>query len=251
MQSRQALQLAKDEGLDLVLVSAAANPPVAKIIDYGKHKYLEGKQGKDKKSKQLEVKGIKISPRIAEHDLAFQTKKAIGFIEDGHKVKITCMFKAREITHPELGRKKLDLFAEMCVDHATVERTPTLDGRLMIMVLNPKPGVAAKKKDAKDKDAKDPSKQAHVKPPSESKKREAPASEAAPEQPVAAAQEPAEAATAEPKEQTEQAIAKPAPEPKKREAKKALAPADQPVAAQEPAEAATPEATADLAAEKV
>jgi translation initiation factor IF-3 len=150
MQSRQALQLAKDEGLDLVLVSAAANPPVAKIIDYGKHKYLEGKQGKDKKSKQLEVKGIKISPRIAEHDLAFQVKKAIGFIEDGHKVKITCMFKAREITHPELGRKKLDTFAEMCVDFATVERTPTLDGRLMIMVLNPKPGVAAKKKDAKD-----------------------------------------------------------------------------------------------------
>lgn len=149
MQSRQALSLAKDEGLDLVLVSSTANPPVAKIIDYGKHKYLEGKLGKDKKSKQAEVKGIKISPRIAEHDLAFQVKKAVGFLEDGHKVKITCMFKAREITHPELGRQKLDKFAEMC-EVATVERTPTLDGRLMIMVLTPKPGLAAKKKDAKD-----------------------------------------------------------------------------------------------------
>jgi translation initiation factor IF-3 len=150
MQSRQALQQAKDEGLDLVLVSATANPPVAKIIDYGKHKYLEGKLGKDKKSKQAEVKGIKISPRIAEHDLAFQCKKAVGFLEDGHKVKVTCMFKAREITHPELGRQKLDKFAEQCAEVSTVERTPTLDGRLMIMVLNPKPGVAAKKKDAKD-----------------------------------------------------------------------------------------------------
>lgn len=144
------MQIAKDEGLDLVLVSSAANPPVAKIIDYGKYKYLEGKQGKDKKSKQAEVKGIKISPRIAEHDLAFQVKKAIGFLEDGHKVKVTCMFKAREITHPELGRRKLDMFAEQCVEQSTVERTPTLDGRLMIMVLNPKPGIAAKKKDAKD-----------------------------------------------------------------------------------------------------
>jgi translation initiation factor IF-3 len=134
--------MARDEGLDLVLVSAAANPPVAKIIDYGKYKYLE--------SKQSEVKGIKISPRIAEHDLAFQVKKAHGFLEEGHKVKVTCMFKAREITHPELGRKKLDMFAEQCVDLAVVERTPTLDGRLMIMVLTPKPGVAAKKKDAKD-----------------------------------------------------------------------------------------------------
>jgi translation initiation factor IF-3 len=153
MQSRQALQQARDEGLDLVLVSAQANPPVAKIIDYGKHKYLEGKQGKDKKSKQAEVKGIKISPRIAEHDLAFQVKKAQEFLEKGHKVKVTCMFKAREVTHPELGRKKLDMFAELCIDHATVERTPTLDGRLMIMVLNPKPGV--KKKDAKDSNKQD------------------------------------------------------------------------------------------------
>ncbi len=217
MQSRQALQLAKEEGLDLVLVSSAANPPVAKIIDYGKHKYLEGKQGKDKKSKQLEVKGIKISPRIAEHDLAFQVKKAIGFIEDGHKVKITCMFKAREITHPELGRKKLDMFAEMCVEYATVERTPTLDGRLMIMVLNPKPGVAAKKKDAKDQ-----SKLTSAAVAPEPKKRAEKASEVVAEQPVATEETTPESVTPEPV----------APEPVSAE----------PVSA---------EPTADLAAEKV
>jgi translation initiation factor IF-3 len=157
MQSRQALQIAKDEGLDLVLVSNTATPPVARIIDYGKYKYLEGKQGKDKKSKQAEVKGIKISPRIAEHDLAFQVKKGQRFLEEGHKVKVTCMFKAREITHPELGRKKLDMFAEECVDMATVERTPTLDGRLMIMVLTPKPGL--KKKDGKESQSQNKDKQ--------------------------------------------------------------------------------------------
>lgn len=155
MQSRQALNLAREEGLDLVLVTATAQPPVCKIIDYGKHKYLEGKQGKDKKSKQQEVKGIKISPRIAEHDLSFNVKKAIEFLEEGHKVKVTCMFKAREVTHPELGRKKLDSFSEQVGELGIVERTPTLDGRMMIMVLNPKPGAAAKKKDAKGSNKQD------------------------------------------------------------------------------------------------
>ena len=106
MQSRQALTLAKEDGLDLVMVSPTAQPPVCRIIDYGKHKYLEGKLGKDKKGKQQEVKGIKISPRIAEHDLAFLVRNASRFLEEGHKVKVTCMFKAREITHPELGKKK-------------------------------------------------------------------------------------------------------------------------------------------------
>jgi len=148
--------MAKEEGLDLVLMSATATPPVCRIIDYGRHKYLEGKQGKDKKSKQLEVKGIKISPRIAEHDLGFLVKNATKFLDEGHKVKVTCMFKAREITHPELGRKKLDLFAEMVKDIAVVERAPSLDGRLMIMVLNPKPQTG-KQKNAKAENKQDSS----------------------------------------------------------------------------------------------
>lgn len=145
MQSRQALQMARDEGLDLVMVSPTAQPPVVRIIDYGKHKYLEGKSGKDKKSKQLEVKGIKISPRIAEHDLAFLIRNAQKFLLEGHKVKVTCMFKAREITHPELGRKKLDFFADQVKEIANVERSPTLDGKLMIQILAPKPGLKDKK----------------------------------------------------------------------------------------------------------
>ena len=157
MQSRQALTLARDEGLDLVMVSATAQPPVCRIIDYGKHKYLEGKLGNNKKSKQQELKGIKISPRIAEHDLSFLIKNAIKFLDEGSKVKVTCQFRNREITHPELGKKKLEFFAEACIEHGTVERQPSLDGRLMIMVLTPKPGVG-KKKDAKDSNKQNSSK---------------------------------------------------------------------------------------------
>jgi translation initiation factor IF-3 len=152
LQSRQALNMAKEQGLDLVMVSPSANPPVCKIIDYGRHKYLTEKQQKENKRKQQDVKGIKISPRIAEHDIQFQLKKAISFLEEGHKVKITCQFKAREVTHPELGRQKLDKMAEQVKDIAVVERTPTLEGRLMIMVLVPKPEIKQKKKDAKAED---------------------------------------------------------------------------------------------------
>jgi len=168
MQSRQALQIARDEGLDLVVVSPTAQPPVCKIIDYGKFKYLEGKLGKDKKSKQQELKGIKISPRIADHDLAFLVRNAIRFLEEGNKVKVTCQFKAREVTHPELGRQKLDKFMDEVKDYALTERTPILDGKFMIMILLPKPNIgkpsvgakptAGVKKNAKDQDQQNSSK---------------------------------------------------------------------------------------------
>jgi len=139
LQSRQALAMAKELGLDLVMVSQTANPPVCKIIDHGKFKYLSEKQQKEGKRKQLDVKGIKISPRIAEHDIQFLMKKAVGFLNEGHKVRILCQFKAREITHPELGRQKLEKMAEQVKDIASVERSPMLEGRQMAMVLNPKP----------------------------------------------------------------------------------------------------------------
>ncbi|CAN5415146.1 hypothetical protein BH11ARM2_BH11ARM2_15290 [soil metagenome] len=147
--------MAREQGLDLVVVSPSAQPPVAKIIDYGKHKYQESKLGKDKKSKQQEVKGIKISPRIADHDLQTSIGKARHFLEEGDKVKVTCLFRMRELSHPENGRHRLDIFAEAVADLAGVERTPSLDGRQMNMVLVPKPGVAAKKKDAKDQNKQD------------------------------------------------------------------------------------------------
>lgn len=149
LQSRQALTMAKEHGLDLVMVSPSANPPVCKILDYGRYKYLADKQQKESRRKQQDVKGIKISPRIAEHDVNFQTKKAREFLGEGHKVKVTCQFRAREVTHPELGLKKLMHMAELLQDVATVERTPTLDGRLMVMILLPKPQSGKKEKHAK------------------------------------------------------------------------------------------------------
>jgi translation initiation factor IF-3 len=148
------LTQAREAGLDLVLVSPTANPPVAKIIDYGRFKYTTEKQQKESKRKQQDVKGIKISPRIAEHDIAFQLKKAIEFLKEGHKVKITCQFRSREITHPELGRQRLDRMADLVKDIAVVERIPTMEGRLMIMVLVPKPATG-KKQNAKAEDKQD------------------------------------------------------------------------------------------------
>jgi translation initiation factor IF-3 len=150
MQSRQALNLAKEAGLDLVMVAPNAQPPVCRIIDYGKHKYQQDKQNKEKKHKQQELKGIKISPRIAEHDIQTALKKITTFLGEGHKVKVTCMFRAREVTHAALGRKKLDAMIESLKEVGTVEREPTMEGRLMTMILSPKPG-AGKQKDAKAK----------------------------------------------------------------------------------------------------
>jgi translation initiation factor IF-3 len=120
LQTRQALNQAREDGLDLVMVSPTAQPPVCRIIDFGKYKYEQKHRERESKKKQQDVKGIKISPRIAEHDLGFQTRKARKFLEEGHKVKVTCQFRAREITHSELGRKKLDNMAGQLADISTV-----------------------------------------------------------------------------------------------------------------------------------
>ena len=141
--------MAKEQGLDLVMVAPAATPPVARIIDYGRFKYITEKQQRENKRKTQDVKGIKISPRIAEHDLTFLKDRAIEFLKEGHKVKVTCQFRSREVTHPELGRQRLDKMVEMLKDYAVVERTPMMEGRLMIMILNPKPQTGSKKQHAK------------------------------------------------------------------------------------------------------
>lgn len=149
--------MAKEAGLDLVMVAPNAQPPVCRILDYGKFKYLTEKQKKESKHKTQDVKGIKISPRIAEHDIQTALKKTIQFLEEGHKVKITCQFRAREVTHPENGMNRLNKMAEQVKDIAIVERPPSMEGRLMIMILVPRPGLAEKKKrDGKESKAEDP-----------------------------------------------------------------------------------------------
>jgi translation initiation factor IF-3 len=181
--------MAREQGLDLVMVSPNAQPPVCKIIDYGRHKYLTEKQNKESKKKQQEVKGIKISPRIAEHDIMHLIKKADEFLEEGHKVRVVCMFKAREVTHPELGRKKLDFFADQLKEISVVERIPQLDGKQMIMVLNPKPNVGSKK------NAKDQNQQNSGKAVQDNRQRENHAPEGLQQPPVPAQEQLAQATT--------------------------------------------------------
>lgn len=147
LQSRQALAMAQEEGLDLVMIAPNAQPPVCRIVDYGKHKYMTEKQKKDNKSKQQDVKGIKISPRIADHDIQIAVKKALQFLEEGHKVRFLCQFRAREVTRPELGKQKLDRIAELVGEVALVERAPSMEGRQMSMVVYPK--VKSVQKNAK------------------------------------------------------------------------------------------------------
>ncbi len=126
MNVRDALALAQDKGLDLIEVAPQAQPPVCRIMDYGKYKYEQGKRERDqhKKQKQQDVKGIKMRPVTAEHD--FQ-------------------FKAREITHPEIARRLMDKLVEAVADHAVIEKPPTIEGRMMTMVLSPKPGASSAK----------------------------------------------------------------------------------------------------------
>ena len=145
----EALATARQLGLDLVEVADQANPPVCRIMDFGKWKYENAQRAKDsrKKSTNIVVKEMKYRPKIGVGDFDTKTRKVKGFLEEGHKVKLTIMFRGREVQHPELGRKILDNVAEVVEDIAKVEAYPRLDGRNMTMVLGPdKQALAALKK---------------------------------------------------------------------------------------------------------
>ena len=138
---RDALALAVEKGLDLIEVAPAAQPPVCKIGDYGKIRYEQGKREREqhKKQKQQEIKGIKMRPVTAEHDFQVRLKHTQKFLEEGDKVKVTIQFKAREITHPEIARKLMDKMVESVGDKAIIEKPPSIEGRMMTMILSPKP----------------------------------------------------------------------------------------------------------------
>ncbi len=137
---RDALAQAREKGLDLIEVSPTAVPPVCKIMDYGKHKYEQGKRDREarKKSHVSEIKSIKMRPSTDEHDFQFKLKNTIKFLQDGDKVKVTIVFRSREITHPEIARKSLERMIEATTEVATVEKTPGMEGRAMTIVLMPK-----------------------------------------------------------------------------------------------------------------
>ena len=141
MPARDALTLAQEKGLDLIEVAPQAQPPVCRIMDYGKYKYEQGKREREqhKKSRQQEIKGIKMRPVTQEHDFQVRVKHTQEFLEKGDKVKVTIQFKAREITHPEIARKLMDKMIVAIGDHAIIEKPPSLEGKMLTMILSPKP----------------------------------------------------------------------------------------------------------------
>ncbi len=136
----QAKAAAAESGLDLVEVSPNANPPVCKIMDYGRFKYEQTKKLQEAKKKQttFQIKEIKVRPKTGEHDLMVKIGHIKRFIEKKDKVKVTVMFRGREITLSEQGREILDLIARETEDFAVVEQEPKFEGRTMMMVLAPK-----------------------------------------------------------------------------------------------------------------
>ena len=150
----EALAMAREQELDLVEVADKANPPVCRIMDYGKYKYEAAQRAKEsrRKSTNIVIKEMKYRPKIGQGDFDTKTRKVSEFLNEGHKVKITIMFRGREMQHPELGKKILDEVADTVADVARVEVVPKLDGRNMIMVLAPdkKAQAAAAKRQADD-----------------------------------------------------------------------------------------------------
>lgn len=141
VQLRDALRMATEQNLDLVEVAPTAKPPVCRIMDFGKFKYEQQKREKEVKKKQkvVTVKEVKLRPNIEDHDFEVKFKNAQRFLQDGDKVKVTIMFRGRELSHPELGRKVLDKMALQIKDIANIERGAKLEGKNMIMILAPKP----------------------------------------------------------------------------------------------------------------
>ena len=133
----EALDLAYEKKLDLVLVAPNSEPPVCKIMNYGKYKFEQAKKEKEarKKQKVLEVKEIRITPNIEKHDFEFKSKNARKFIEDGNKVKITVRFRGRELNYVKLGEEVLNEFIESLADVATPEKKPVLEGKNMFIIL--------------------------------------------------------------------------------------------------------------------
>lgn len=134
---RDALRLAAEQHLDLVEVAPTAKPPVCRIMDFGKFKYEQQKRDKEAKKKQkvVTVKEVKLRPNIEDHDFEVKKKNAQRFLEDGDKVKVTIMFRGRELSHPELGRQLLVRMAAELKELIIVEREPKLEGKNMIMIL--------------------------------------------------------------------------------------------------------------------
>jgi translation initiation factor IF-3 len=209
MRTDEALRYAQQRDLDLVEVAPEARPPVCRILDYSKYKYEQAQKVKaaKKHQQQITIREIKFRPKIAEHDYATKKGHVERFLRHKDKVKITIMFRGREVTHPERGTMILDRLAEELAELSQIEQRPNLDGRNMTMMLGPSKAVLAGTLDEteKDDDAPDAAPAAvapeadgaaltpeAVEPPAEAVEPEPPAAEPEPE-PVAVAPEPPDA----------------------------------------------------------
>jgi translation initiation factor IF-3 len=147
-----ALRMARELELDLVEVAPTSRPPVCRVMDFGKYRYEQAKREQKAKRRQhlSVVKEVKLRPKIEDHDFDFKVRNARKFLEERDKVKITVLFRGREISHPELGYELIRSVAEALLDVATVEQQPTQEGRMLVMMLAPKPGVGAAKPKRED-----------------------------------------------------------------------------------------------------
>ena len=137
MPTAQAQAMAQERGLDLVEVAPTAAPPVVRFLDYGQYKYELTKREKEAKRKQraVEFKEVRLTPKIGTGDFETKVHRAIEFLEDGDRIKVTVRFRGRELTHPEIGRNLLAKFGDRVKDHGTVDRSPALEGKSMFMTL--------------------------------------------------------------------------------------------------------------------
>ena len=137
----QALDLARQRDMDLVEVAGEALPPVCRIMDFGKYKYLQSRRQKDARKKQtvIQVKEVKLGPKTDVHDFDFKAKHVRRFLEEGNKAKVTVRFKGREMAHTDLGWKMLNRMTEIMNDIAVIENHPRMEGRMLSMILSPKP----------------------------------------------------------------------------------------------------------------
>ncbi len=151
MPTREALRMAEEQHLDLVEVAPKAKPPVCRIMDFGKYRYEQQKREKEAKKKQkvINIKEVKLRPNIEQHDFDVKLKNALRFVEEGNKVKVTIMFRGRELSHPELGKEVLSRVAAALGDAVSIERNAKLEGKNMTMIVAPKVQKSSKKKSQK------------------------------------------------------------------------------------------------------
>ena len=146
----KAREVARERGYDLVEVAPQSVPPVCRLLDYGKFKYEQTKKEREarKRQKSVFLREVRLRPKIGEHDIEFKTRIIKKLLDEGDKVKVSVLFRGREITHPELGKELLDRVAKELGEKATVERAPIMDARRMIMILSPSQQPKASKRSA-------------------------------------------------------------------------------------------------------